>query len=211
LKALTASAALAVAFSLLGAGCGGSSKNAATTAAAPAVAAKPTCEHPLGWQRLANRIRADVYCPGWLPQSLTDQIAGPSNNINAVSPDRSYLESFIWQDTDSPALTGEFHVILRGYPGRIKIPTCLEGPRDTTPTPCFSGVHGHVTAGGIRATVYTVNQDADSWHLLLLWHHKGGLYTVSEHLAPPLDYKRVMEFLKRELGALVLIAPSRST
>jgi len=209
LKALTASAAFAVAFSLLAAGCGGGSKNAATTAVTSAAPAKPTCEHPLGWQQLANRIRADVYCPGWLPPPLTDQIRGQWNNINAVSPDRSYLESFIWQDTDSPNLSGEFHVVLRGYPGRTTIPTCLEGPSDKTPTPCFGGMHGHVTAGGIRATLYTVNQDVDAWHLLLLWHHKGGLYTVSEHLAPPLNYRKVVAFLKRELGSLVLIAPSR--
>jgi hypothetical protein len=46
---------------------------------------------------------------------------------------------------------------------------------------------------------------------VLLWRHKGGLYTVSEHLAPPLNYPKVVSYLKRELAALVLIAPSRST
>ena len=35
---------------------------------------------------------------------------------------------------------------------------------------------------------------------LLLWRHKGGLYTVSEHLAPPLDYRKVVAYLKRELA-----------
>jgi hypothetical protein len=208
-KALLASAALLCATVPLAAGCG--STTHVVTPAAAAKPAKPSCAHRAGWQRLANRIGADVYCPGWLPDPLTSQISGQWNNIDQVSPDRSYLESFIWQDTDSPDLSGLLHVILRGYPDRGKIPTCLEGLHDNVPTPCFAAPHGHVTENGIRATLYTVNQDADQWHMLLLWHHKGGLYTVSEHLAPPLDYHKVIAYLKRELGALVLVAPTRST
>ena len=72
---------------------------AATTAPRPRRRPAPSA---LGWQRLANRIGADVYCPGWLPDPLTSQIGGQWNNINSVSKDRSYLESFIWQDTDAP-------------------------------------------------------------------------------------------------------------
>lgn len=68
-----------------------------------------------------------------------------------------------------------------------------------------------MTENGIRATLYTVNQDADAWHVLLAWRHKGGLYTVSEHLAPPLDYRKVVVYLRHELRSLVLIAPPRST
>jgi hypothetical protein len=128
-----------------------------------------------------------------------------------VSKDRSYLESFIWQDTDTPALSGELHVILRGYPDRATIPTCLEGLNDKTPTPCFAGPHGQVTENGIKTTLYTVNQDADEWHLLLLWRHDGGLYTLSEHLSPPLNYRKVVVYLKQELGSLVLVSPTRST
>ena len=56
-----------------------------------------------------------------------------------------------------------------------------------------------------------MNQDADQWHLLYAWHHKGSLYTVSEHLAPPLNYRKLVAYLKRELGSLVLIQPSNST
>jgi hypothetical protein len=194
---------------VVAAGCGGSSRPAVSGAAAPT--ARPGCAYRVGWQRLANRISADVYCPGWLPGPLTSQINGGSNNINVVSSDRSYLESFIWQDTDTPGISGVLHVILRGYPGRTAIPTCLGGIKGTTPMPCFAGVNGHVTEHGIRATLYTVNQDADAWHILLLWRHKGGLYTVSEHLAPPLNYPKVVSYLKRELAALVLIAPSHST
>lgn len=191
------------------AGCGASSPKVVSTTAAPTGHA--TCDYRIGWQRLANHIAADVYCPGWLPDPLTPQVGGLSNNINVVSPDRSYLESFIWQDTDTPNVSGELHVILRGYPGRTAIPTCLEGLKDNVPTPCFANPRGHVNENGIRATLYTVNQDADAWHIALLWHHKGALYTLSEHLAPPLDYPRVIDYLKRELAALVMIAPSRST
>jgi hypothetical protein len=209
-KALHLTAALLAGFALLVAGCGGSSDRVATTTP-PAAPLKATCAHPAGWRALANRIAADVYCPGWLPDPLTSQIGGQSNNINEVSKDRSYLESFIWQDTDTPNISGELHVILRGYPGRTAIPRCLGGLTDTTWMACFAGPRGHVSSNGIKATVYTVNQDADAWHLLLAWHHRGGLYTLSEHLAPPLTFKKVMAYLKQELGSLVLIAPTRST
>ena len=210
MKALYASATLLAGLSLLVAGCGGSSHSAATTSTT-AAPVKASCAHPAGWRTLANRIGADVYCPGWLPDPLTSQIGGQSNNIDSVSKDRSYLESFIWQDTDTPNISGEVHVILRGYPARTKIPKCLGGLNDKTWIACFAGPRGHVSSNGIRATVYTVNQDADAWHLLLAWHHRGGLYTLSEHLAAPLTFKKVMAYLKQELDSLVLIAPSRST
>jgi hypothetical protein len=201
---------LAAGCALALAGCGGSGAPRAVTTASTARTAA-SCHYRAGWQRLANRIDADVYCPGWLPSPLVPQIGGASNNINVVSSDRSYLESFIWQDTDTPGISGVVHLILRGYPSRARIPTCLGGLKDNIPTPCFASPHGQVSENGIRATLYTVNQDADAWHLALLWHHKGGLYTVSEHLAPPLDYRGVLANLKQALRALVLIAPSRST
>jgi hypothetical protein len=214
LRRLLSFAGFALGVGLLAAGCGGTTHPAAEQSAAPAVTTfqnATTCAHRAGWQTLANRIGADVYCPGWLPDPLIGQIGGSSNNIDSVSKDRSYLESFIWQDTDSPALSGELHVILRGYPDRTKIPTCLEGLNDKTPTPCFAAPHGEVTENGIKSTLYTVNQDADEWHLLLLWHHKGGLYTLSEHLAPPLNYRKVVVYLRQELGSLVLVSPTHST
>jgi hypothetical protein len=223
-KAILASASLAAMLAVLVAGCGGGSaspQGTATTGSSalatyfagfdPPVPMKASCAHPVGWQRLANRIGADVYCPGWLPDPLTSQIGAQSNNINQVSKDRSYLESFIWQDTDTPNLSGELHVVLQGYPDRTKIPTCLGGLNFNTPMPCFRSPHGQITENGIRTTLYTVNLDVDTWHLLLLWHHDGGLYTLSEHLAPPLDYKHVIEYLKVELRSLVLISPSHST
>jgi hypothetical protein len=192
---------------LVGAGCGaaGSSTPAAAQAAAPA---KATCAHPAGWRKLANRIGAPVYCPGWLPDPLVGQIGGQWNNINSVSKDRSYLESFVWQDVDLGGTSGELHVNLRGYPGRTTVPTCRTGGSDSQTIPCFADAHGTVAAGGRTATLYTVNQDADQWHLLLAWHANGGLYTVSEHVAPPLSYSHVLRYLKHELRALVLVRPS---
>ena len=77
---------------VLATGCGGAKKAQAAGAAAPA---KPTCAHRAGWQSLANRIKAPVYCPAWLPDPLIGQIGGQWNNIDSVSPDRSYLESFV--------------------------------------------------------------------------------------------------------------------
>jgi hypothetical protein len=208
-KAAFSAAALLAILALLASGCGSSSaKTAATTPVAPA---KPHCAYPAGWVALANRIHAAVYCPGWLPDPLTSQLKGAWNNINSVSPDRSYLESFVWQDTEGGGTSGELHVNLRGYPGRTKIPGCTTGGVDSQNVPCFADPTGTVVENGIKATLFTVNQDADQWHLLLAWRHAGGLYTVSEHLAPPLDYSHLVRYLKHELRDLVLIKPSPQT
>ena len=63
---------------------------------------------------------------------------------------------------------------------------------------------------GISSPVYTVNQDADSWHYLVLWRRYGNLYTLSEHVAPPLTGQKVRRYLKHELASLVLFRPSPS-
>jgi hypothetical protein len=196
--------ALALAASSLAAGGCSSGGTSAEAAAAP----KPVCKYRAGWQKLANRIDAPVYCPGWLPDPLTAQLGGRWNNIDSVDRDRSYLMSFVWQETGGGAAGGELHVNLRGYPGRTTIPTCTRGGKDKTPIPCFSDSRGKLRANGIVATMYTVNQDADQWHVLLAWRHRGSLYTLSEHVAPPLSYRKVVSYLKRELRSLVLIQPS---
>jgi hypothetical protein len=191
---------------LLATGCAGDAKKAE---AAPV--AKPTCAHPAGWQKLANRIKAPVYCPGWLPDPLVGQIGGKWNNIDSVSRDRSYLESFVWQETEAGLAGGsELHVNLRAYPGVTKIPTCRTGGSDSRNVPCYADARGLVTANGITARLYTVNQDADAWHYLLLWKRFGNLYTLSEHVAPPLTGQRVKQYLKQELAALVLIRPTQA-
>ena len=198
---------LLVLVAALASGCGDARKAAAAAAALPR-AVRPSCPGRAGWQRLANRIRTPVYCPGWLPDPLVGVLKGRWNNINSVSADRSYLESFVWQETGAGAAGGELHVNLRAYPGRTTIPTCRTGGVDSRNVPCFADPHGTVTENGVSATLYTVNQDADEWHLLLLWRRFGNLYTLSEHRAPPLTYEHVLRYLHRELRSLVLIRPS---
>lgn len=180
------------------AGCGGE-----TGAGAGVVKAKPSCLDRHGWQRLANQIHAPVYCPGWMPDPLDGVIGGQWNNIHSVSSDGSYLIGFIWFERGS----GELHVNLRGYPGRASIPRCPGDVRGSK-VPCFADPHGHVRANGIDATVYTVNQGADQWHVLLGWHRGRSLYTLSQHVAAPLTYRHVVVDLKRMLGSLRLVAPS---
>jgi hypothetical protein len=159
-----------------------------------------------GWQNLAKRIGAPVYCPTYMPDPLDGVIGSRWNNIDAVSRDRSYLESWVWQETGLGAAGGELHVNLRGYPGRTRIPKCVDA--DTakrTLIPCFADPNGTVRANGITATVYTVNQDADQWHILYAWRHGGSLYTVSQHVAPPLNYAKVRLVLTRIFRSLVLV------
>jgi hypothetical protein len=189
---------------LLASGCGSTKKAEAALAAPPP---KPHCLDTRGWQKLANRIKAPVYCAGWLPDPLTGKFNAQDHNIASVAKDRSYLESWVWQETGPGAAGGELHVNLRGYPGVTKIPTCRTGGTDSKNVPCFDQPSGTFSANGIHATFYTVNQDADEWHIALLWRKSGNLYTLSEHVAPPLTADKVMRYLKRELRSLTLIEP----
>ena len=94
-------------------------------AAAPRRAARSrTAPTRPGWQKLANRIKAPVYCPGWLPDPLKGQIGGRWNNIDSVSADRSYLESFVWQETGGGAARRRAARQPARLPGRTTIPTC---------------------------------------------------------------------------------------
>jgi hypothetical protein len=196
---------LLIPLALAAAGCGSSATQKVE------VSAKTTRSCPrawqAGWQRLADRIHADVYCPSQLIDPLTGQIGGRWNNINSVSRDRSYLIGFVWQEIGQ-----EIHINLRGYPGVTKIPTCrtvelVGGKRQVGTTPCFADSRGEKTVAGYRVTEYTVNQDADQWHVLYAWRHKGSLYTLSEHVAPPYTFPRIVENLNRMMGELVLVQP----
>ena len=204
-------AAVTAALALVAAGCGGTEQTAAPSA--QAASAKPTsCRWQAGWQRLANRIKADVYCPNWLPDPLTGELGGRWNNINGVDRDRSYLMGFVWQETGAGAAGGELHVNLRGYPGTTKIPTCEDtilgsGKVRRVSIPCFSDAKPPRTVAGYRVTEYTVNQGADQWHVLYAWKHGGSLYTASEHVAPPVDYRKAKLYLDRIMRNLVLIEP----
>jgi hypothetical protein len=161
-----------------------------------------------GWQKLANRIKADVFCPSWIPDPLTGQIGGRWNNIDSVSKDRSYLIGFVWQE-----LGQEIHINLRGYPGLAKIPTCrnvelVGGKKHVSHIPCFADARGQKNIAGYTVTTYTVNQDADQWHLLYAWRHKGTLYTLSEHIAPPFTLPRIVQNMNRMMRSLVLVHPA---
>lgn len=185
------------------AGCGGNDTvNAASKVRCPAKAAA-------AWQKLANRIGTPVFCPSWLPDPLDGVIGSRWNNINEVSRDRSYLLSWVWQETGPGAAGGEKHVNLRGYPGRTRVPKCVNADsKKRELIPCFSDAAGTVRAGGRTATVYNVNQDADQWHVLYAWRYRGSLYTVSEHVAPPFGYRKVRQNLDRMLRNLVLVQPA---
>ena len=211
---LTLGLSLLVVAAAIAAGCG------ADRTGQPAAQAKTgdrTCPASLraGWQKLANRIEAPVYCPSWMPDPLRGQITGNPSfgaaggvSLSVSRSDRSYLASFVWAEPGS----GELHVNLRGYPGRTTIPICVEkqlnkGVSRTVRLPCFSDSRGVARAPGIVATVYTVNQDADLWHVLYAWRLRGSLYTLSEHVAEPLTYAKVVANLNRMLRSLDLVQP----
>jgi hypothetical protein len=160
-----------------------------------------------GWQHLANRVHAPVYCPRWIPSPLTGDIHGQWSTGVDVSPDRSYLVGFIWVEHSD-----EVHVNMRGYPGRSAIPKCLveesAGKKAVrTSVPCFADPKWTKKIDGTKVTLYTVNRDADQWHLLLAWHRHGSLYAVSEHVAPPFGYARVVANLRHMFHSLVLVQP----
>jgi len=191
------------------AGCGSEKSTSRAVAERDAAAARCPAKALAGWQRLANRTGAPVYCPTWMPDPLDGVIGSRWNNIDEVDRDRSYLMSWVWQETGPGAAGGELHVNLRGYPGRTRVPKCVNADSKRRQLiPCFSDPGGRVHAPGITATVYNVNQDADQWHVLYAWKHEGSLYTVSEHVAPPLNYRKVRRYLDRMLHGLVLVEPT---
>ncbi len=201
--------AIVLAFALLAIGVGCSSVEDNSKAQASARKASCPASWRSGWQRLANRIGAPVYCPAWVPSPLTAQIGGRwSSGVSVDRKDHSFLAGFIWFEKGS-----EVHINLRGYPGLRKVPTCINEEQVKkrlvrTKVPCFSDSKGTRHAGAFKVTLYTVNRDADQWHLLYLWHHGGVLYTLSEHVAPPFGYQRVLKNLDRMMQNLVLIAPT---
>jgi hypothetical protein len=159
-----------------------------------------------GWQVLANKVQTPVYCPTWMPNPLDAKIGGQYQDIYSIGKDRSYLVSFL---EHGDLGSGDVHVNFRGYPGRLAVPKC-PAPVGRGTTPCFSNAVAHLSANGIRATVYQVNQGADQWHILLAWHYRGTLYAVSEHVIPPYRFStQVRHNLSLLLKSLVLVAPKR--
>ena len=163
-----------------------------------------------GWQHLADKVQAPVYCPTWMPNPLDGRIGGQWEDIYSIGKDRSYLVSFL---SHGDLGSGDVHVNFRGYPGRTTIPRCqtiaLEGTKSIRGVvACFADQAGTVRAGTIKATVYRVNQDADQWHILLAWRYRGSLYTVSEHVINPYaTATKVLMNLRKLLSSLVLVRP----
>ena len=209
---LAAAATLAL-LVLAAAGCGGGNDPAPKAASATSsVAHVCPAAWRAGWQKLADQVKAPVYCPTWLPQPLTGKI-GTIGSGRYVEPDRSYLIAFFWLE-NTPTQAEEVHVNLRGYPGRTKIPTCedtvtVKGKVLHPKIPCFDDVRAHKRFGKTRVTMYTANQGADQWHVLYAWRRNGSLYTLSEHIAPPYTYRQVVANLDRMMRGLVLLPPAK--
>ena len=127
-----------------------------------------------GWQALANKVYAPVYCPTWMPNPLDAQMRGQYHDIYSIGKDRSYLVSFLEHGDDG---SGDVHVNFRGYPGRTTIPTCAttipNGKKTIRASPPPFSTAGQSARTDITATVYRVNQDADQWHILLAWKQQG--------------------------------------
>jgi len=157
-----------------------------------------------GWQKLANKIDAPVYCPTWMPNPLDAKIGGQYQDIYSVGKDRSYLVSFL---EHGDLGSGDVHVNFRGYPRNTAIPKCPP-PVGKGKIACFSEAVGTLKRNGIKATVYQVNQGADQWHILLAWKYNRSLYTVSEHVIAPYRFTtQVKRNLTRLLDALVVVKP----
>jgi hypothetical protein len=179
---------------------------ALTAAAAAGAAGKRTCPAAWasGWQALANKVDVPVYCPTWMPNPLDAKVGGQYQDIYSVGKDRSYLVSFL---EHGDLGSGDVHVNFRGYPDRTAIPRCPAAVGKGK-IPCFSEPVARMTANGIRATVYQVNQGADQWHILLAWHYNRSLYTVSEHVIAPYRFStQVKRNLQKLLNSLVLVRP----
>jgi hypothetical protein len=209
--AYPAAALAVVLLALLASACGGNDPTPSASAAKPVAHVCPA-HWRAGWQKLADQVRAPVYCPSWLPQPLNGRI-GSFGSARYVEPDRSYLIAFFWLE-NLPTETEEVHVNLRGYPGRTAIPRCEDTVRANgkiihPQIPCFADVRTHKRFGATKVTMYTANQGADQWHLLYAWRRRGTLYTVSEHLARPYTYKQVVANLDRMMRGLVLVQPSK--
>ena len=204
----TACALAVVAVALVAAGCG-------SEEAAVVRASAHTCPSAwqAGWQKLANQIRAPVYCPSWMPSPLDAKIGGQYANGRSVGGDRSYLVSFVSVDHDLGGVSGEVHVNFRGYPGRTAVPVCQDtitenGATRRTRIPCFADARWTKSIGGRRVTAYTANQGADQWHVLYAWRANGTLYALSEHVTPPYTYKQVVQNLDRMMKTLVVVQPA---
>ena len=143
-----------------------------TAAVESAPADTEGCAYLAGWRRLADRIDAPVYCPGWIPTPLTAQIGGQWNNIASVDrgpqlPHGLRLagdgvrQEGVGGTRELPRPAGQH--ADSDLPGRVTV----AGVTHRKNIPCFQDPAGTMrSASGIVATKYTVNHGADSWHVL---------------------------------------------
>lgn len=174
--------------------------------AVPSAAAASACpaKWAKGWQALANKVDAPVYCPTWMPNPLDAKVGGQFQDIYSIGKDRSYLVSFL---EHGDLGSGDVHVNFRGYPGSVKLPSC-PAPVGKGKVACFREPVAKLKANGIAATVYQVNEGADQWHILLAWTYRRSLYTVSEHVIKPYRFStQVKKNLTRLVNGLVLVNP----
>jgi hypothetical protein len=203
----------AVALVLLAVGCGGGGGGGTEQQVSSSSAARCPAAAAVGWQRLADQVDADVYCPRWMPTPLDAVIGGRYRNTRAVSSDRSWLVSFLFVEREAGGVSDEVHVNFRGYPESTEVPTCqdtrTDGGRTTrVDLPCFSDPRGTKEVGGETVTVYTVNQGIDQWHVLYAWEHDDGLYTLSQHVIGIQTLTRVTRNLDRIMRSLVRLEPA---
>jgi hypothetical protein len=191
------------------AGCGGSAGTPTGTVDAlmPGVGSEPCpAEWKAEWQRLANRIQASVFCLAWLPFPVSGRLGGPTAALS-VSPDRSYLITFLQQNEGY-----ELHATMRGYPGRTEVPTCrtvklvglkkIEGA-----APCFSHPIARTAIAGLRVTVYDRGLDADEHHVIYTWVSDGSLYTLGHHAHHSLTHTAAMMNVERMLRSASIVRP----
>jgi hypothetical protein len=208
----TPTLALSALAAALAAGCGAASTQPPASAAGTSPARSCPAAWRAGWQALANRIGAPVYCPSWLPNPLDGQIGGSSWAGTFVNRRRAYLVSFLVADPVGRQ-NDEVHVNVRGYPGQTAIPTCedtltVHGKTVHPKAPCFADARARKRFGRIVVTEYTANLGADQWHVLYAWRYRGSLYAISEHVTPPYSFEQVVANLDRMMRGLVLVLPA---
>ena len=193
-------AVLASACALLAAGCargGGDGEGDGNANAAVRVPKCPSDWRP-GWQKLANRIHAPVYCPTWLPNPLV----GDLHHAPSVDPDRSYQAGF----HDSELISAETHVVLSGYPGKTRPPRC-ENIALGKITSCWLEPSGRKRVGDLEVTVYERAIGHESRHLVYAWIDGGSLYAASIHVDPRIGLWRARRDLTRMVRGLERIEP----
>ena len=127
----------------------------------------------------------------------------------------SYLESWAWQEA-AGLNTQEIHVNLRGYPGQTAIPktcedvTTVNGKTFRKKIALLPGSPRNleVDESGITATMYTVNHGRRLRGTSSSPGTEEARSTpLSEHVAVPLTFSKVVVNLKKMLDGLVLVPP----